>query len=333
MTRPTLLFFLLLLTLGLLTSACNEPAGNLRGEIAIDGSSTVFPLSEAVAEEFFIENRGVRITVGISGTGGGFQKFCRGELDISNASRPIRPSEREACAAAGVEFIELPVAYDALAIVVSDKNDFVDCLTLAELKKIWAPEAAGQIEQWDDVRPSFPNRDLRLYGPATDSGTFEYFTEAVVGKSGASRGDYTASEDDNVLVQGLAADRYGLGYFGLAYYLENQQRLKALEVDAGPGCKAPSEESVRDGSYAPLYRPLFIYVRTDSAMRLEVDALVNFYLEFGGRLAEDVGYVPLTPDVYRLVQSRYDARVTGTLFTEGVSLESDLERLLSRAAD
>jgi phosphate transport system substrate-binding protein len=232
----------------------------LSGEIKVDGSSTVYPITEAVGEEFQKLHPDVKVVVGISGTGGGFKKFCNGETDISNASRPILQKEIDTCAQNGIEYIELPVAYDALSVVVNPRNDWVACMTVAELKKIWEPDAQGKITRWNQVRPEWPDAPLNLYGAGTDSGTFDYFTEAIVGKAKASRGDYTASEDDNVLVQGVANDQYALGYFGLAYYFENQDKLKAVAIDNGKGCVLPSEETVRNGTYQPLSRPLFIYV-------------------------------------------------------------------------
>jgi phosphate transport system substrate-binding protein len=245
---------------------------NLSGNIAIDGSSTVFPITEAVAEEFGLLTEGnVRITVGVSGTGGGFEKFCRGETQITNASRPIRESEIEACNQAGIDFIEIPVALDGLTVMVNPSNDFVECMTIAELRAIWAPEAEGQVTRWSQVRPGWPDEPLHLYGPGVDSGTFDYFTEAVIGESQASRGDFTASENDNVLVQGISGDPNSLGYFGYAYYIENQGRLKAVAIDGGNGCVEPTDETINNGTY-PLSRPVFIYVRQDAAEQPHIRA-------------------------------------------------------------
>jgi phosphate transport system substrate-binding protein len=309
---------------------CADEAGSssLRGAVAIDGSSTVFPITEAVAEEFSREHRKVRVTVGIAGTGGGFQRFCRGETAIQDASRPINDDERAACAANGIEWIELPVAYDALTIVVSPRNSWAECLTLEELRKMWQPEAQGSVTNWRQVRPSFPDAPLHLYGAGTDSGSFDYFTEVVVGKAKSSRGDYTASEDDNVLVQGVGGDRHALAYFGLGYYQENQERLKLVAVDSGSGCRLPSVESVGDGSYAPLSRPLFIYVRKDEADRPEVAAFVDFYLENAAFLASDVGYVGFSDAIYDRVVRRWQARQVGSLY-EGSSHTVPLEQLLA----
>jgi phosphate transport system substrate-binding protein len=297
--------------------------------IKIDGSSTVFPITEAVAEEFQAANRGVNVTVGLSGTGGGFEKFCNGETDISNASRPIKSSEMEACKAAGIEYMELPVAYDALTVVVNPRNTWVTSLTVDELKKIWEPSAQGQITNWNQVRSSFPDAPLKLFGPGTDSGTFDYFTEAVVGESKASRADYTASEDDNVLVQGVSRDENALGYFGFAYYEQNKQRLKSVPIDNGDGAVAPSRETVENGTYQPLSRPLFIYVSKKSAERPEVRNFVNFYLS-NTDLVTEVGYVPLPSEAYELAKQNFDNGKVGSVFanreTIGVRIP-DLLRL------
>jgi phosphate transport system substrate-binding protein len=282
--------------LGFAAVGCGGEAGG-RGRVEADGSSTVYPVTEAVAEEFLRAGRNrVRVTVGISGTGGGFKRFCAGEIDIANASRPIKESEREACARNGVEFLELPVAYDGLSVVVHPDNTFVDCLTVDELKRIWEP--GSRVRRWSDVRPTFPEVEIRLYGPGTDSGTFDYFTEAIVGTEDASRSDYTASEDDNVLVQGVEGDRYALGYFGYAYYAENANRLKLVAVDAGDGCVAPSPETIANGLYRPLSRPLFIYVNRASLRRPEVRTFVRFYLQHAPELVPSAGYIPLPDEQY-----------------------------------
>jgi phosphate transport system substrate-binding protein len=293
----------------------NSPA-SLSGDIAIDGSSTVFPITEAVAEEFGLLTEGnVRITVGVSGTGGGFEKFCNSETHISNASRPIRASEVQACNQAGIEFIEIPLAIDGLTVMVNPSNDFVQCMTIEELNTIWAPEAEGQITRWSQVRPEWPDEPIRLYGPGVDSGTFDYFTETVNGEAQASRGDFTASEDDNVLVQGIAGDRNSLGYFGYAYYIENQEQLKALAIDGGNGCVEPTEETINNGSYAPLSRPIFIYVRQDAAEQPHIQEFVRFYLgEEGRELVGLVGYIPFPDQVYELALARFEQGITGTLF-------------------
>lgn len=273
-------------------------AGKLSGSINADGSSTVYPITEAIAEEFGKEQEGgVRVTVGLSGTGGGFKRFCSGETDISNASRPIKDSEKELCAKNQVSFTEVQVAYDGLSIAVNPQNNFVQCLTVAELKKIWEP--GSTVKRWSDVRQGFPNKEIKLYGPGTNSGTFDYFTEEVVGKSGASRADYTASEDDNVLVQGVSGDLNSIGYFGFAYYQENAQRLKLVSVDGGSGCVAPSEESIKTGTYKPLSRPLFIYVSNNSLKRPEVKAFADYYLNHAAELVPQVGYIPLEAAQYQ----------------------------------
>ena len=288
----------------------------LAGDIAIDGSSTVFPITEAVAEEFGDLTGGqVRAVVGISGTGGGFKKFCASETVISDASRPIKQKEVDLCAAAGVEYIELPVAIDGLSVLVNKENDFVDCLSVAQLNMIWAPEAEGVVMKWSQVDPSWPDEDIKLYAPGVDSGTFDYFTEAVNGDGGVSRGDFVASEDDNVLVQGIAGDRHSLGYFGYAYYVENRDKLKVVPVDGGNGCVAPTDEAINDGRYAPLSRPLFIYVRADAARETHVAEFVRYYLSGEGqRLAASVGYIPFPGAVYDLALGKFEAGGTGTVF-------------------
>ena len=294
----------------------------LTGEIRIDGSSTVFPLSEAVAEEFRGSEPDVRVTVGESGTGGGFKKFSRGEIDINNASRPITAEEIELCKQGGIEFIEIPVAYDGLAVVVSKENDFVDYLTVEELKRIWEPAAQGKLKTWNQVRASFPNQPINLYGAGTASGTYDYFTEAIVGKAKSSRGDYNASEDDNVLVKGVSTDKNGLGYFGLCYYENNADKLKLVPIDDkneenGEGGIIPSQETVSNGTYQPLSRPEFIYVNAKSADRPEVKAFIRFYLENAAPLAKEIGYVPLQPEAYELALKRMEEKITGTVFGDG----------------
>jgi phosphate transport system substrate-binding protein len=320
----------LLAFLSLAASACADeiPADAVRGVIEIDGSSTVYPITEATAEEFYLDQRGIEVTVGVSGTGGGFERFCAGETDINNASRPIRASEIEACRANGIDFIELPIAFDGLSIAANPENGFLDCITTEELKTIWEPAAEGRITRWNQVRPEWPGEALRLYGAGPDSGTFEYFTETINGEAGASRTDYTPSEDDNVLVQGVAGDRYSLGYFGLAYLEANQALLKGVAVDGGEGCVHPSVETVADGTYAPLSRPLLMYVKTSRAGAPEVDLFVDFYLANVNFLAADVGYVPLPPPLLAKVTARWESRVPGTLFDEareGLGLEERLD--------
>ena len=303
--------------------------------IQLDGSSTVFPISEAVAEEFQKANPGIRVTVGISGTGGGFQKFCRGETDISDASRPIRPTEIETCQKAGIEYIELPIAYDGLAVVVNPKNTWATSVTVAELKTLWSPDAQGKVLRWNQVRSSWPNREVRLFGAGVDSGTYDYFTEAVVGKEGASRGDFTSSEDDNVLVQGIGSDELALGFLPFAYVEQNHDKLKLVPVDDGKaengsGPLAPSAETVRNGTYQPLSRPLFIYVAKKAAERPEVQKFVDAY--FGASaLIREVGYVELTPQIYDLAKKHFAERKVGTAFGAGGSqVGLTLEQLLTR---
>jgi phosphate transport system substrate-binding protein len=285
--------------MGILAAACGSPgndSGGLAGSINADGSSTVFPITQAVAEEFQAENGGVEIAVGTSGTGGGFEKFCAGETDISDASRSIDPDdEAPVCEKNGVEYVELQAALDGLSLMVNPENNFVDCLTTEELAAIWGPEST--IDNWKDVRAGFPDEELTLYGPGTDSGTFDYFTDEINGEEGASRSDYTASEDDNVLVQGIAGDPNALGYFGYAYYEQNADKLKVLGIDSGSGCVTPDVGTIASGEYAPLSRPLFVYVAKEAAGRPEVRAFVDFYLETMNELVPDVGYVPVPDDV------------------------------------
>jgi phosphate transport system substrate-binding protein len=268
--------------------------------IKVDGSSTVYPISEAVAEEFMKLKPGVKVTVGIAGTGGGFKKFCRGETVVQNASRSIRDAEREACRAAGIEFINLLVGYDGITVAVNPKNDWAKSITTAELKKIWEPAAEGKITRWNQVRPEWPDRPLSLFGPDTASGTFDYFTEEITGEEGASRADYIASADDHVLVMGVAGDVNALGYFGFAYYAENRDRLRALAIDAGKGPIAATFENIADGTYSPLSRPLFIYVNAKALKdRPEVREFVEFYLNNARKLVREAGYVPATDADYR----------------------------------
>ena len=299
--------------------------------IKIDGSSTVFPITEAVAEEFQKSKRGaVNVTVGISGTGGGFKKFCRGEIDIANASRPILAKEMEACKQAGIEYHELPVAYDALTVMVNPKNDWAKQVTVADLKKIWAPEAQGKIMKWKDVRPEWPDVPIKLYGAGSDSGTFDYFTEAVVGKAKSSRGDYTASEDDNVLVQGIANDKNALGYFGFAYYVENPNKLKAVAVDSGKGAVMPSSKTVEDGTYQPLSRPIFIYIAAKSVARPVVKEFVEFYLKNAPSLVREVKYVPLPTRAYTQIGNNFAKKKVGTVFGGTAEVGVKIEDLVKR---
>jgi phosphate transport system substrate-binding protein len=310
----------------------SSPDGAPRGsDIKVDGSSTVFVLSEAVAEEFTNAGHPTRVTVGQSGTGCGFQKFCRGETDISDASRPIRAPEVAACQKGGINFFEIPIAYDGIAVVVNPKADWISDITTDELKMLWAPEAQGKIRRWNQVRASWPDREIHLFGAGVDSGTYDYFTEAITGKEGASRGDFTSSEDDNVLVQGVAGDELAFGFLPFAYYHENRSRLKLVAVNAGKGAVAPSFDTIRNGTYAPLSRPLFIYVSERSLARPEVQQFVDFYIANVGGLAEEVGYVDLGDEGYRLVAEHFKARRPGSLFGEGESqVGMTIEQLLAK---
>jgi phosphate transport system substrate-binding protein len=298
--------------------------------VKIDGSSTVYPISEAVAEEFQ-KKTGVKVTVGESGTGGGFKKFCRGETDISDASRPISQKEMDACKEAGVQYIELPVAYDALTVVVNSKNAWVKSFTVAELNKIWAP--GSSIKTWNQVNPAYPNQPLQLFGPGTASGTFDYFTEAVNGKAKSSRSDYTPSEDDNVLVTGVAGNQGALGYFGYAYYEENKDKLRAVPIVAKGSTTPvlPSPEAVMNGTYQPLSRPLFIYVNaTAAAFKPEVKAFVNFYLQNAPTLVKEVKYVPLPADDYQAVTEHFKAMKPGTGFNGTAEVGIKIKDLIKR---
>lgn len=310
--------------------------GSSTNTVSIDGSSTVFPLTEAVAEEFMAENQGTRVNVGASGTGGGFSKFLRGETAINDASRPIAPNELERAEEAGIDVIELPVAYDGVAVVVHPENDWVECLTVDELRQLWEPNSS--IDRWNQLRDEFPDREIDLYAPGTASGTYDYFTEAIVGESGASRSDFTGSEDDNVLVQGIEGTESSLGYFGLSYYQNNADDLKVLgidpdERDGGASCVTPTPETVQDGSYRPLSRPLFIYVNPDK-LNETVEAFVEFYIENAGELAPDVGYVGMPDAAYELVLQRFRNRTTGTVFgAEGVDATgTKVEEMLRTAS-
>lgn len=302
--------------------------------IRIDGSSTVFPIAEAVAEEFQAGQRGaVRVTVGLSGTGGGFKKLCRGDIDISNASRPILTEEIEMCRAAGINFIELPVAFDAITVVVNPKNDWVKSLTVADLKKMWEPAAQGQVTRWNQVRPEWPDAPLMLFGPGADSGTFDYFTEAVSGKAKSSRGDYTASEDDNVLVQGVENNKNALGYFGFAYYVGHKDKMRAVPIQKDDGSQTlPSNETVVDGTYQPLSRPLFIYVSDKSAQRPEVRALIEYYLTEGPALAADVGFVALPEQAAKVALQHFTDGRLGTVFGGVPEVGVTIDELLKREA-
>ena len=324
-----------LATTSALIAGCNRSiSGTAAKTVQIDGSSTVYPVTEAVAEEFQNSTKGaVRVTVGISGTGGGFKRFARGETDISDASRPILTGEMEQARSNGIEYIELPVCFDALTVVINPENDWVDFLTVDELKRMWEPAAQGQITRWNQIRPEWPDEELVLFGAGADSGTFDYFTEAVVGKAKSSRGDFTASEDDNVLVQGVAGNKYALGFFGYAYYPPNEDKLKAVAIDwekDDEGPVLPSMETVLAGTYNPLSRPLFIYVNKASAERPEVQQFVEFYLTNVPELAAEVKYVPLPAKAYEMGLARFRANQTGTGFGGVPEVGLPVEDILAR---
>jgi phosphate transport system substrate-binding protein len=312
----------------------DEPAKAVRPVIAIDGSSTVFPVTEAVAEEFQKQSD-ARVTIGISGTGGGFKKFCRGETVVTGVSRPIKPTELDLCARSGIEYIELPVAYDGISVVVHPDNDWAKSMTVDQLKKMWEPKAQGVVTRWNQVDPSWPDKELHLFGPGVDSGTYDYFTEAIVGMEHSSRGDFTSSEDDNVLVHGVSTDPLALGFFGHAYYVENENKLRLVSIDDGiaengKGPVLPSMETVENGTYQPLSRPIFIYVNRAAADRPQVREFVKFYLTEAEPLVRETGYMPLPAKVYALALKRFEDRVPGTVFGgEGARVGVTVEQLLA----
>ena len=318
----------------LFTAGCGgggEGGDQLTGRVQVDGSSTVYPVTQAVAEEFMQEHPRARINASMSGTGGGFSKFLRGETDINNASRTITQEEQQLANQNNISYIELPVSYDGLAVVTNPQNDWLNCLTVEELRSIWEPNS--QIDNWNEVRSSFPDQPINLYGPGTASGTYDYFTEAVVGESGASRTDFTASEDDNVLVQGVSGDEGALGFFGLAYYEENQDQLKLVGIDDGnpdngEGCIKPSSETINNNTYQPLSRPLFIYVNAQRADDEAVNAFTRYYLNNVGNLAQQVGYVPLSGEAYDLALQRFENRTTGTIFGQEEQIGASVEQVL-----
>ena len=310
------------------------PLSSLAQVVKIDGSSTVYPVTEAVAEEFQKANKGLKVTVGVSGTGGGFKKFCRGETDISNASRPISASEMADCKTVGVEYFELPVAFDALTVVINPKNTWLKQATVAELKKMWEPAAQGKIMRWNQVNPAWPDQPIKLFGAGSDSGTFDYFTEAIVGKSKSSRGDFTASEDDNVLVQGVAGDVNAIGYFGFAYYAENTNKLKALPIveKEGKAAVAPSPETVIAGTYQPLARPIFIYINAKSLAKPEVKKFVDFYMTQGAKMAKEVKYIPLPAAIYTTNIKHIADNKRGTIFGGKNEVGISIDELVKREA-
>lgn len=303
---------------------CGKSGSGETVSINIDGSSTVFPISQAVAEDYMGANEGADITVGEAGTGGGMKKFVRGEIDICDASRPIETEEIAECKKYGIDFVELPVAFDGLTIVVHKENSFAKNLTVAELKKIW--EAGSKVKNWSEVRPGFPNKPIKLFGPGTDSGTFEYFTEAIIHKKKASRSDYTASEDDNVLAQGVAGDKDALGYFGYAYYDANKDKLAAVTIDG----VEPTPETITNGTYKPLSRPLFIYVSTKSLDKPGVAKFLEYYIANASRLVEEVKYIKLSDEAYKLIADRLANKVTGSAFQEGGWIGMKPEDVLSK---
>ncbi len=301
--------------------------------IRIDGSSTVYPITEAIAEEFQKTYKDIKVIVGISGTGGGFKKFLRNEIDINDASRPIKESEIGIAKKNGIEYIEVPVAFDGIAVVVNPENTWCDYLTLSELKMLWEPSAQDKIKKWSDIRKGWPPKEIHLFGPGVDSGTFDYFTEVVVGKAGSSRGDYIASEDDNVLVQGVANDPLSLGYFGYAYYEENKDKLKIVAIDPedGKGPRIPTVESIKKREYFPLSRPLFLYINYKSLEKKEIEKFVEFYLEKAKEIVQEVGYIPLSDKSYELALKRVKKKIKGTIFggketKGGVNIEEILEK-------
>lgn len=300
--------------------------------VKVDGSSTVFPVTEAVAEDFQKANKQYKVTVGVSGTGGGFKKFCRGETDISNASRPILKAEMEQCAKNGIQYIELPIAYDALTVVVNPRSK-INSMTVEELKKIWEPAAQGKIMRWNQVNPAYPDAPLALFGAGADSGTFDYFTEAIVGKSKSSRGDYTASEDDNILVQGVARNVNALGFFGFAYYAENKDKLKGVAISwkGGPAVE-PTEANVLNATYQPLSRPIFIYVNAKSLDKPEVRAFADYYMTHGGKLAKEVKYVPLPAKAYEYNLNALAKRQIGTKMGGQNQVGLTIEQLMKMEA-
>ncbi|HLO49696.1 MAG TPA: PstS family phosphate ABC transporter substrate-binding protein [Kamptonema sp.] len=317
-----------------LLTSCAQVQSQTSQPIKIDGSSTVYPITDAIAKDFQkTQGAKVAITVEFSGTGGGFKKFCAGETDISNSSRPIRPEEMEACNKAGIRYYELPIAFDALTVVVNPKNNWAKDITVTELKKLWEPAAQGKITKWNQIRPDWPNQPITLYGAGKDSGTFDYFTEATVGQAKASRTDYTASEDDTVLVRGVINDPNALGYFGLAYYEDNQTQLKALGIDSGKGPVTPSRETVEKAQYQPLTRPLFIYVNYTAAQnKAEVREFVQFYMEKAPTLVNSVGYIPLPKEGYKLIYNNFYNGKVGTTFGGEARFDLTIEELLRKEA-
>ncbi|KAA1282373.1 MAG: PstS family phosphate ABC transporter substrate-binding protein [SAR202 cluster bacterium] len=337
--RTRALAFAVVFATALILIACGSSDSDtgskqLSGDIIIDGSSTVFPITEAVAEEFGILTGGkTRITVGISGTGGGFKKICAGETHIQDASRPVKQSEIDLCADSGREFVELPVAIDGLSVIVHPTNDFVDCLTIDELHTLWSPEAEGKITRWNQVRDSFPDESVNLYGPGVNSGTFDYFTETVNGEAQASRGDFLASEDDNVLVHSVSNDANGLGYFGYAYYTANAAKLKIVPIDGGDGCIEPTDETINNGTYAPLSRPLLIYIEKNALEQEQVLEFIRYFLGNEARgLISEVGFIPYQDNVYQLAKNKVESRIVGAVFGGDNRLTGTVEEILAASS-
>jgi phosphate transport system substrate-binding protein len=338
MPSPSASFALLVvLTLGLACSDTSRSSASSARIVRVDGSSTVFPISAAILKEFSAADPRIRVTVGISGTGGGFQKFCRGKIDVSAAARPIGRAEIETCHQNGVTFIELPIAYDGIAIVVNPQATWISDITVNELRAVWAPEAEGRVTRWSQVRAGWPDREIHLVGAGIDSGTYDYFTAAIMGRERASRTDFTSSEDDNVLATAVATDELALGFLPLAYYDENRHRLKVVPVDSGnahDGLDAvgPTPQTIRNGTYQPLSRPIFIYVREQALNRPGVEEFVDFYLAHAGALAQKVGYLEFDAEAYELIAQRRNARWTGSAFGEGGSqVGLTIEQLLDKA--
>lgn len=319
-------YTVLVLFVGIMQISC---FGTYEDRIKIDGSSSLFPLTEAVAEDFRAVYPEIKITVGVSGTGGGFKKFGRNEIDIANASRPLTPDEIDLCKKNNVEFIEIPVTNDGLVIAVNTSNNFIDYLTVDELKKIWEPSAQGKIKYWNQIRSSWPHIPIQLYGAGTSSGSFDFFTKSIIGMKKASRGDFTASEDDNILVQGVSGARGGLGYFGLSYYLQNKDKLKAIPIDDeadsnGIGSYLPTEENILNGTYQPLSRTEFLYINAKSSKKEIIKTFVDYYLISASKLTKEIGGIPLQKEIYLEAMKRFDNRITGTIFIQGETLSADL---------
>jgi len=327
---------LFLAALMLLWENCARREVGVAPWVRVDGSSTVYPLSEAIVEEFLTRRPGIKVTLGVSGTGGGFKKFLRGETEVSDASRPMKRSELELAARQGLQFIELPVAYDAIAVVVNAENDWCYSVSVDELKRLWQPSAHGRLTNWNQLRLGWPESPIDLFGPGVDSGTFDFFTKEIVGGEGMSRGDFTSSEDDNVLVRGIAGDRNALGFFSLVYYRENSEQLRLLGIDDGnpangAGAVLPDEEALQKGLYRPLTRPIFIYVRRDAAERPEVEEFVKYYINQSSRLARDFGYIPLSAQAYQIVNQRFERRIIGSAYESfEAQLASRVDQVLWR---